>query len=321
MEARKESGSHRRENRALRASAEWEQRLVELLEFKLAHGHAKVPRGWPQDRSWPTGSQTSDGWCGRGFARGPVPAPAGMRVHWEGQKERLLAQEQTWQRMLGALRTFQRTFGHLDVPRGWHVEPRLPGWMATQRLLRRRGKLHQDRLSRLDELGFKWTQLRNGSAPVRPQPPGGRSGAWDRMFVALQEYRRTYGNCNVPAAGRPIGDWPPGWRISARSKGAAILLRNDSVSWSSRDSSGGAVGSAGSTTTGPGIGCTTSCRNTIASTAGATSHQARARSAWSSGPAGAASAAGPARSSLGAAAAGGFASSFFSCAERYFGMR
>ena len=54
------------------------------------------------------------------------------------------------------LAEFKREFGHCNVPRSYKRNPQLGRWCDTQRQLLKNGKLSQDRIDKLYELGFTW---------------------------------------------------------------------------------------------------------------------------------------------------------------------
>ena len=67
--------------------------------------------------------------------------------------------------------------------------------MHTQRTLHKQGRLEQERIARLDAIGFTWDLRRE---------------QWETMFAALEEYRRATGHCDVPQAfaeNRKLGNW------------------------------------------------------------------------------------------------------------------
>jgi len=169
----------------------------------------------------PLGRKPATGWCGRGLREDRFRRLLECGVHWEGQKERLLAQEQTWQRMLGALRTFQRTFGHLDVrAAGTSNRACRGGWRLNGCFA---GAASSTRTASAGSMNSGSNGLNCGTvpAPVRPQPPGGRSGAWDRMFVALQEYAGRTETAMVPSrwpAHRRLATWVANQRALQKAR-------------------------------------------------------------------------------------------------------
>ena len=68
-------------------------------------------------------------------------------------------------------------------------------WVSTQRGNSQNGKLSEDRIKRLEDMGFTWEQLES---------------KWEGMFNTLKEYKEKHGDCNVPAIWREnkqLGKW------------------------------------------------------------------------------------------------------------------
>jgi hypothetical protein len=80
----------------------------------------------------------------------------------------------------------------------WTENPKLGGWVVTQRYDRRKGHLSEDKIRRLEEIGFDW----NPNQALIPR--------WERMFAHLQAFKAENGDCRVPQAyeknGR-LGRW------------------------------------------------------------------------------------------------------------------
>ena len=59
-----------------------------------------------------------------------------------------------WEEMFLALVEFKKARNHYNVPQGWRENPQLALWVQNQRA--RKGILSEDRIRRLDEIGFQW---------------------------------------------------------------------------------------------------------------------------------------------------------------------
>jgi hypothetical protein len=71
----------------------------------------------------------------------------------------------------------------------------LGNWVHTQRTLHKQGRLDEERIARLDAIGFTWDLRRE---------------IWEAMFAALEEYRHATGHCDVPQAyadNPKLGNW------------------------------------------------------------------------------------------------------------------
>jgi hypothetical protein len=54
------------------------------------------------------------------------------------------------------LKQFAIDSGHPNVPSTWVDDKKLAGWVVRQRVVRKRGKLDEDKICQLNELGFRW---------------------------------------------------------------------------------------------------------------------------------------------------------------------
>ena len=92
-----------------------------------------------------------------------------------------------------ALTEFKRVHGHCNVPKRWSKNPKLGYWVVAQRQEMKKGLLSEERIQLLNEIGFEWDL----------QDP-----IWEEMFLALAEFIKIHGHCNVP------GDWPENPQLS-----------------------------------------------------------------------------------------------------------
>ncbi|MEP2777532.1 MAG: Helicase associated domain protein [Luteolibacter sp.] len=97
---------------------------------------------------------------------------------------------------------YKKENGHCNVPQSDSRRDPLAGWLATQRSEYRRGALSAERTRLLENLGFCWER-----AHVH----------WNQRYKELVEYKKTYGDCKVPAR------FPPnkalaGWVYTQRKK-------------------------------------------------------------------------------------------------------
>ena len=79
----------------------------------------------------------------------------------------------SWEDRLRELRAYKKKYGHCNVPAGWPQYKSLARWVAYHRNAKKRGVVREERIRRLDRLGFEWTP---------------HVTVWNKRF----------GNCNVP---------------------------------------------------------------------------------------------------------------------------
>lgn len=91
------------------------------------------------------------------------------------------SQEESWEKMFERYESFVKLNGTTQVPRVPKYRD-LYEWCIRQRHLFRKGKLPQDRYSRLAKLGMVWDD---------------RGDRWNRRFLELCEFQRQYGHLEV----------------------------------------------------------------------------------------------------------------------------
>jgi hypothetical protein len=117
-----------------------------------------------------------------------------------------------WERRLDDLRAFQAEYGHCNVPQKYEPDRSLAVWVNNCRRLRKMGKLSEERVRNLDDLGFCWS--------LRTRRVGRRD--WDAMMAELLEFKKCHGHCNVPRnwpENQELACWLHGVRCSNRSGG------------------------------------------------------------------------------------------------------
>jgi superfamily II DNA or RNA helicase len=103
-----------------------------------------------------------------------------------------------WDAIYEKLVIYKNNNDNCDVPRGYkgnRGNVLLDRWVGKQREGYKKGKLLQDRIQKLEEIGFVWSILDN---------------AWNVRYNELIKYREAYGNCNVPdkyIENNSLGHW------------------------------------------------------------------------------------------------------------------
>ena len=112
--------------------------------------------------------------------------------------------ERDWEEMFTALVEYKRVRGDCNVPPEWPEHLKLGRWVSTQRKEKKNGCLSEQRIARLNAIGFVWVSF---------------AAKWDKSYQQLVEYKNTYGHCNVsqkwkenPALGKWVSDQRKKWR-------------------------------------------------------------------------------------------------------------
>ena len=66
-----------------------------------------------------------------------------------------------WNQRYQELQEYRETYGHCVVPQRYKANPKLGIWVATQRNAYEEYRLDQDRIEKLDQLGFVWDVKRD----------------------------------------------------------------------------------------------------------------------------------------------------------------
>ncbi|MGD0262897.1 MAG: helicase associated domain-containing protein [Verrucomicrobiota bacterium] len=109
--------------------------------------------------------------------------------------------------MFARLDAYKDKFGDCDVPKDFYGIEGLASWVARQRKLRSAGKLHQDVIRRLDEIGFVWDR---------------EDYLWRKMYAVLCRHLNSAGVSGLETALKydvELGKWVRGQQ-SARKMDA-----------------------------------------------------------------------------------------------------
>ncbi|MDA0369809.1 MAG: Helicase associated domain protein, partial [Proteobacteria bacterium] len=133
-----------------RLGVTWDERYGELVAYKGANGDCNVPQGWKENPKLGT-------WCSKqrkAFKSGSLSDDRVKRLEGLGFVWEPL--DAAWEEMFSALVSFRESHGDCNVPTGWKENPKLGSWCNTQRMAFRKEALSDDRVKRLESLGFVW---------------------------------------------------------------------------------------------------------------------------------------------------------------------
>ena len=172
----------------------WDERLEQLIKYKAEHGHCSVSvsqgplGGWVQHQR-------------KVRKKGKLLEERVQKLDelgfvWAPPRGPRRGTNSAWNERLDELAKYQAEHGHCNVPQSHGP---LGKWVQHQRLNLKEGKLLEERVQKLDELGIVW-------APP-PGPPGGTNSIWNERFDELAKYKAEHGHCNVPASRGSLGRW------------------------------------------------------------------------------------------------------------------
>ncbi len=100
----------------------------------------------------------------------------------------------TWEDRLAEVAAFKAKHGDCDIPLNYPENPKLGGFVNAVRTQRNNGKLSADRVAKLEAIDFSWASSRKTLVGG-----DGVTAEWQTRFDELLSYRKTHGDCNVPA--------------------------------------------------------------------------------------------------------------------------
>ncbi len=163
-------------------TASWDEWFGELLAYKAKYGNTLVPRDWSAGLATWVSNQRS---AANGGKRGSLSNERRNRLDsisfiWD-------VSEAQWEERFSELLSYKVEHGDVNIPNEWHTG--LGAWVGTQRQYKKRMCLTQEKINRLDEIGFEWD-------PIEMQ--------WRKRFEELIAYKMVHDNLDVPVS------WPTG---------------------------------------------------------------------------------------------------------------
>jgi hypothetical protein len=116
----------------------------------------------------------------------------------------------TWDLRYGELIKYKEQFGDCNVPYVWPENKPLGYWIAVLRRSYKNGILSEERIKRLESIGFVWTLKEDLNEKI-----------WKEAFELLKEYKEEYKNCNVPSrwpGNKPLAAWVKTQRTNYRRR-------------------------------------------------------------------------------------------------------
>ena len=140
----------------------WDDRLAELITYKTEHGHCNIPQSLGSLGKW-VDNQRHQKRKGK-LSDERVRKLNDIEFQWSPHNSL-----PTWDERLVELVQFKADHGHCGVSR--RKMKSLAAWVESQRSRRKKGKLAEDRIKKLDVLGFEWNPGARGPNPYGRDPP------------------------------------------------------------------------------------------------------------------------------------------------------
>ena len=155
----------------------WESMFSELVQYKEMHGDCDVPQNSTTHKSlgiWVARQR-------RSYDRGELSTDRIDSLETLGFAWDILST--VWEKRFSELCRYKSEHGDCNVPRHWKKNRHLGYWVNTQRIDYKEGILPEEKVTRLEAVGFQWSP---------------NNDRWEKMFLELAEYQKLHGTCNVP---------------------------------------------------------------------------------------------------------------------------
>ena len=184
----------------------WEQGISRLQEYKTEHGHALVPQGYRSSDGFKLGYWVNKKRMAKSkgtLGEQQITTLDKLGFVWD-------ALDHLWEHGINRLQEYKTEHGHALVPQGYRSSDgfKLGRWVSQKRVAKSKGKLGEEQMKTLDELGFVWDILDH---------------LWKQYINRLRSYKTEHGHVIVPkhyrsSDGFKLGRWVSNKRI-AKSKG------------------------------------------------------------------------------------------------------
>lgn len=206
----------------------FEERIEQLEQFIKDNGHCAVSQRYEKDTSlgnWANDIRKAYR-CVRLGKKPDRPLTFDMILQLEsmGFKWKLQDHEAQFEQHLAELAEFKRVHGHCDVPAKYEKNPQLGNWINNMRqsykarssggTTRPRRGLTQERVDKLEALGFRWQVEWKFQDETRQK----FDEKFEHYFSLLEEYQKKNAHCNVPKRSGALGSWCQRMREAYRHK-------------------------------------------------------------------------------------------------------
>jgi hypothetical protein len=190
---------------------DWDIRFQQLKEYKKANGDLNVSRSknsqYKDLGRWNAAQRCSQRKCRLRIEREAKLNSIGFV--WTKQEHVANAYSESWALRFQELLKYKKEFGDCNVPSNFICNQQLGQWVRNQRWYVNNKMLTKERLSQLNSIGFD--SGRQGNVRER----------WALRFRQLLEYKKEFGDCNVPenfSGNLQLGQWVHSQRWPGNTK-------------------------------------------------------------------------------------------------------
>ncbi|HEY5234430.1 MAG TPA: Helicase associated domain protein, partial [Verrucomicrobiae bacterium] len=194
----------------------WALRFDQLVDFKNRNGHCNVPYDHSDNRQlgiWVSNQRQKRKLNKLTPER--LSLLNGIGFVWED------VERGVWEERFQELAEFKAKQGHCDVPVVYPENSKLGWFTKNMRAARKKGTLFDEKIAKLDAIGFAWVSARKSTPPqMREAIQEPIMASWKKFFDELVAYKKMHGNCDVPVKwkGNPqLGGWAAAQRSLRKS--------------------------------------------------------------------------------------------------------
>ncbi|KAL7486247.1 hypothetical protein ACHAW6_011845 [Cyclotella cf. meneghiniana] len=180
----------------------WEQRLEELKQFKLQHGHTDVPIDYPHLGIWVLNQRFNL----QDMPKERIDKLDEIGFTWNYNTRS--SNEEAWNAKYQKLLDYIRNHGHANVPKS--NEP-LSCWVRKQRyeyskfIKKKKSQINRERINKLNAVGFAVRYL---------------CRCIHFSFLPIQDlvqFKQEHGHCNIPRNHPKLGNWSVYQRVQFKN--------------------------------------------------------------------------------------------------------
>lgn len=211
-------------------SSDWNHYFSEASIYYAEHGSLNIPKRYTTPAGLSLGEWLT---TQRRVRAGQVPGNLteqqiarldSIGMEWGNRNDA------AWERGLEEARKFREQFGNLQVPAKYKTKDDYPlgKWINNARKRRNDGKLTEERIRQLDQMGMIWSVF---------------DAKWEQGYALSAVYAQKYGNLDVPrdyktADGKTLGRWIQNQELAYEQKKLSAdqikRLETIGMQWGSR---------------------------------------------------------------------------------------
>jgi NAD-dependent oxidoreductase involved in siderophore biosynthesis len=130
---------------------DWEERYQQLCEYKSVHGNSNVPQTYPENPAlgrWI--NKQRHFYKTKQLKQNYIDKLNEIGFVW------VLRERKDWEERYQELQEYKRDHGNYNVPQIYPEHRSLGMWVQNQRQLYKRKQIKQERIIKLNEIGFIW---------------------------------------------------------------------------------------------------------------------------------------------------------------------